>query len=156
MWILVIFNSQEPCDNDKETYKNYYASIIVHSFVIVTSRKMKLNISFIFAFLLLIIVSVSCLPKLQEDSFEKIDNLKDLQEDTFEKTENLADQDKQPKCVGLSDYCSNDYECCKFCSTCNMCCEWSFIVVAYVCHVCSSSGWLVTHTRHFLLHSSSC
>merc|ERR1711962_1569208 len=39
------------------------------------------------------------------------------------------------KCHGMSESCTNDYQCCKW-GNYNMCCEFSMILADYVCHIC--------------------
>ena len=40
------------------------------------------------------------------------------------------------RCIGLSDPCTADYQCCPFGGHTQMCCEFSTTLLDYVCHVC--------------------
>ena len=57
---------------------------------------------------------------------------------TIPKEENLKvfGDDPEFRCIGLSEPCSADYQCCPWGNHNSMCCQFSSTLLDYVCHLC--------------------
>ena len=52
------------------------------------------------------------------------------------KENEFLQESEKTRCIGLSEPCTADYQCCPFGNHDKMCCEFSTTLLDYVCHVC--------------------